>query len=454
MTPRPGGTVPDGARRPPRAASRDIGVLHYLVRMIAIFLLVLIAGFGAGLLVERHILDPTRDGAAFQDLDAVTSLIEDNYYYRPVDAEEQEAFSAGLEHHAIGGMLTSLDDEYTRYLVPDAAQVASEELQGEYGGVGVDLVLDGATLVVGRVSPEGPAARAGIRVGEVVVRIDNRPVEAGTDSPPIGDLRGPVESSVTLTLRDAVDGAERSVSLTREAIVVHPVSFAMVEGTGHAWIRIDLFGDRTVMELDQALTSATERNATGIVLDLRGNTGGWVRSAQETIGRFVDAGAGPALYEDVSPGRGGEVALPILNPEAGPSDLPVIVVVDGGTASAAEIVAGSLRDYDRALVIGEQTFGKGSVQRIFDFQDGASLRVTVAEWFTPSKGRIQDEGIQPDVAVGTAGSGASAVDAYVGAASTLLDRGVTRPTDLATGAAIDSTSQATPLATPEPARGG
>lgn len=414
-----------------RTRADGFSFAHYVARMTALFMLILVAGFGAGLIVERNVLDASSDRSSFDDLEAVSTLIEGNYYYRPTESESREGFSQSLEQYAIGGMLASLDDEYTRYLMPDAAQVASDELQGEYGGVGVELTLRETDLIIDRISPESPAARAGVRAGEVVLRIDNRPVRAGSDSVPTGDLRGPIGSSVTLTLGDASGERGRNIVLEREAIVVHPVSFAMIEGTSHAWIKIDIFGDRTVMELDQSLASANERNATGIILDLRGNGGGWVTSAQETIGRFIDADAGPALYEDVSPGRGGEVGLPILNPENGPSSLPLIVLVDRGTASAAEIVAGSLRDYDRALVIGEDTFGKGSVQRIFDFQDGASLRVTVAEWFTPSKGRIQDEGIQPDLVVSAEGATAPEIDPFLQSASTLLERGVNRPTDLA-----------------------
>ncbi|MEJ7901395.1 MAG: S41 family peptidase, partial [Thermomicrobiales bacterium] len=123
--------------------------------------------------------------------------------------------------------------------------------------------------------------------------------------------------------------------------------------------------------------------------------------------------------------------LPIVNGETPPTDLPLIVLVDGNTASAAEIVAGSLRDYDRAMVVGEQTFGKGSVQRIFDFQDGASLRVTVAEWFTPSKGRIQDDGIRPDVLLTTGDNAMGGGDPFVAAATSFLNSGKSRPTDLA-----------------------
>lgn len=437
--------LPETDNDPRAATEQGLGFVHYLIRITAMFLLVLIAGFGAGVLIERNVLDASPDDTSFENLEAVSSLIENNYYYRPTEESSENGFIQRLEQHAIGGMLTSLDDEYTRYLMPEAAQVASQELQGEYGGLGVELEVRGDALVIGRVSPEGPAARAGVRAGEVVLRIDNRPVRAGTDSAPTGDLRGPVGTPVTLTLGGAAENQTRDIVLAREVIIVHPVSFAMVEETSVAWIRIDIFGDRTVAELDEALAAARERNATGVILDLRGNGGGWVASAQETIGRFVDERAGPALYEDISPGRGGEIGLPIVNPDAGPSSLPLIVIVDSGTASAAEIVAGSIRDYDRALVVGVETFGKGSVQRIFDFEDGASLRVTVAEWFTPSKGRIQDEGIKPDLVVSAEEANRSPGDPFLEAAVMLLDRGVSRPTDLAKAGSAETGPDATPV---------
>jgi carboxyl-terminal processing protease len=216
----------------------------------------------------------------------------------------------------------------------------------------------------------------------------------------------------------------------------------MVPGTTLLWIQIDIFGDRTTLELDQALALGEESGATGVILDLRGNGGGWVQSAQETIGRFLPASVGPAMYEDSDPGPGGLVEQPIINGDQGPSALPLVVLVDRNTASAAEIVAGSLRDYDRALVVGEPTFGKGSVQRIFDFQDGASLRVTVAEWFTPSRGRIQDEGIRPDVLLTTDGTQSTQGDPFVNAAVSFHEAGKTRPTDLAQP---PETAQSTPV---------
>ncbi|HEV2065802.1 MAG TPA: PDZ domain-containing protein, partial [Thermomicrobiales bacterium] len=178
--------LPETDNDPRAATQQGLGFVHYLIRITAMFLLVLIAGFGAGVLIERNVLDASPDDTSFENLEAVSSLIENNYYYRPTEESSENGFIQRLEQHAIGGMLTSLDDEYTRYLMPEAAQVASQELQGEYGGLGVELEVRGDALVIGRVSPEGPAARAGVRAGEVVLRIDNRPVRAGTDSAPTG----------------------------------------------------------------------------------------------------------------------------------------------------------------------------------------------------------------------------------------------------------------------------
>lgn len=403
---------------------------HFYLRMSALFLLVLLVGLAGGIMLGRESANRSQD-TKVSEVDAVTEVLMSNYYYRPTDDESLVLFANSLEEQAISGMLTSLNDDYTRYLPPAEAEVAADELEGEYGGIGIVLHEVGGLVSVARMSPDSPAARAGVSAGDIVERIDNRPVSSIEEAFVGQDLRGPVGSTVELTLVKSAGTDPVVLQIEREVIVVHQVSWQMIPDTSYMWIAIDIFGDRTVIELDQALAEATSLDAEGIILDLRGNGGGWVHSAQETLGRFLDESAGPAMYEDTTPGRGDELPLSIINGDNPPSSLPLVVLVDEGTASAAEIVAGSLRDYDRALVIGVQTFGKGSVQRIFDFTDGASLRVTVAEWFTPSKGRIQDEGIRPDVVlVATDGSTALGGDPFLEEAVLRLDSGVTRPTDL------------------------
>ncbi len=416
----------------PKVAREPLSTGHFYLRMTSLFALVLLVGAGAGIWIGRSTATSgASQGEDFAALDAVIDVLEDEYYYRPTDTDDVPSYNESLQEHAISGMLASLDDDYTRYLPPEEAQISEETLTGEYGGIGVILKVIGDKVIVDRVGPDTPASRAGVQPGDIVQRIDNRPV-ASVDYPLDGiDLRGPVDSTVVLTVLQ--EGAEGTINLSivREAIIVHPVSYQMVGNTSYLWIRVDIFGDRTTQELDEAIAWGMERGATGIVLDLRGNGGGWVKSAQETIGRFLDDDAGPAFYEDTDPGPGEMTPVAILNPEAGPSGLPLVILVDRNTASAAEIVAGSLRDYDRALVIGEQTFGKGSVQRIYDFSNEASLRVTVAEWYTPSRGRIQEEGIRPDVLLTTDGSSTTAGDPFLNAAVSFMDVGKTRPTDLA-----------------------
>lgn len=420
---------------------------HFYVRMTGLFLLVLLVGVAGGLLVGRATYgEQANANASFNDLDAVTGVLTDHYYYRPTDDVDQEHFVDSLEQNAISGMLTSLDDDYTRYLLPADAQVAAEQLEGEYGGIGVTLQEIDGLVRVAHVGPDTPASRASIRAGDVVERIDSRPVSSIAEELDGIDLRGPVGSTVVLTVMHDSAGMSTDVVLERQAIIVHPVAWEMIPNTNYMRIKIDIFGDRTTPEVDQAIAEAEANDVDGIVLDLRGNGGGWVLSAQETIGRFLADGVGPAMYEDASPERGGEGELPIVNGDSLPTDLPLIVLVDGNTASAAEIVAGSLRDYDRALVVGEQTFGKGSVQRIFDFQDGASLRVTVAEWFTPSKGRIQDDGIRPDVLLTTGENASGPGDPFVTAATSFLDSGQSRPTDLALNPPTTEPARATPAA--------
>jgi carboxyl-terminal processing protease len=407
-------------------------------------LAVLLIGTTVGILLERELLADGGSSAGFDQLDAVVDIIEDDYFYRPPEGEDTESFDQRLQQSAIDGMLASLDDSYTVFLQPPDARSLENTLEGRGVGIGVEFFNHRNQVTIARVYPETPAEENGLRAGDIVIRIDGQPVDASQFDRFLQSVQGTEGSKVRLTLQRPGQGGTFEVTLERREYTVPSVTFRMIDDTDVGWLQIQIFGANTTAEVDAALVAAEEAGASAIILDLRGNGGGWVKSAQEVLGRFVEQTRGPALYEDFSPGRGDETEKPIISGGETRFDLPVVVLTDGNTASAAEIVAGALKDYDRAMVIGETTFGKGSVQRVYEFDDGSSLRVTVAEWLTPSKGRIQDEGINPDLRVTAADPATSTVDAPLQAAVTVLEQGRFRPSDLA------DVGSATPVASPSP----
>jgi carboxyl-terminal processing protease len=408
-----------------------ISATHQTIRLSAIFLLVLMVGVISGILVERNLLNARNyNDPGFDELDAVVEIIEQSYYYRPTDPSSVDEFEDQLQQSAIMGMLGGLNDDYTTYLAPPDAQRLENALAGRGVGIGVEFYQDNGRATIARVYPKTPAEDNGLRTGDVVLRVDGQPVDPSNWARFISTIEGTVGTQVRLTLQRPGQSGSFDVTLTRTEYDVPSVAWRIVEGTTIGWVQIGIFGSKTTAEFDAAMADVMAEGATGVILDLRGNGGGWVRSAQEVLGRFLPASMGPALYEDFTPGRGQEEEKPILG--GGPEyfDLPLIVLADGNTASAAEIVAGALRDYDRAMVVGERTYGKGSVQRVFDFDNGASLRVTFAEWLTPSKGRIQEEGINPDIQVTVGNPEESTTDPVLQTAVQLAQSGRTRPSDL------------------------
>lgn len=411
-----------------------------VLRSILLCMVLLTGGFAAGIGVERMRGEEPQSGL-FANLPAVHTVIEENYYYYPEATEERIEIESDMEAGAIDGALLTLGDSYTRYLGVDESQTAQEGLEGTYGGVGIDVVLEGDVAFVGAVVPESPADDVGIVRGDVIEQINGARVQNTDLNEVVRLLRGDIGATISITLVRPSTGEVLDHTLTLEEIVIPPVTLVFIEGTTYAWLRITLFGDTTVPGLDEAIAEIRARGTTGVILDLRGNGGGWVEAARQTLGRFLQPSVGPAMFEDTSASDQGMTEMPI---EAGegitPLNLPLVVLIDGGTASAAEIVAGSLKDYNRATLIGETTFGKGSVQRIYEFADGSTMRVTVAEWFTPSRARIQDEGIRPDVEVAASSQTATA-DPILEAGIEVLNSSVGVP---------GATPAGSPPATPAP----
>lgn len=374
-----------------------------LLWVLSLALIVFLAGATAGILVERQqfegkvVLDDS-----WQELGAVISLLERDSYYRPTGAGDDSDWQATIERHAIEGMLGASGDDYAAFLPPKEAAESSARLTGQYEGIGVSIGDGDGEVEVVSVMLDSPAERADIRVGDVIETVSATPIPDGDVDLAASLLRGEAGTDVSLEVSRPGNDSYR-VTLTREKIATgeKTVGYRYLPEQEIGVIQVTLFASTTTEELDQALELAREDGVERLVLDLRGNPGGWVTAATEVIGRFVDASAGPALLEDNWPRGGNMIELPIRNDGAPRYDGELVVLVDGNTASAAEIVASSLQHYDRATIVGQQTFGKGSVQRVYDFTTGDSLRLTVAAWFTPGGEPLQGVGVTPDMIVDT-----------------------------------------------------
>ncbi|MGI8477830.1 MAG: S41 family peptidase [Thermomicrobiales bacterium] len=406
-------------------------------------LLIGVTSFGVGIIAERRYF-AAAPAPGMDRLAGVRQLVDVEYFGRPRTADQQAAFDGTLEDAAIQGMMQSLDG-YSAFLPPVKQTQLSDQLSGQYQGIGVWVEFPNGKVTITAPMPGSPAEKAGLRAGDVIEAADGQALSGVSEDAALNLVRGPVGSTVKLTIR-RVDVVEPLiVPVVRGHIPIQSVIYQRIPGTTVGLVKATVFGDKTTVELDAALGQARTDGVTGIVLDLRNNGGGWVQSAQEMIGRFVPASAGPALFEDGNPDGSDRTVEPILAGGVSMYDMPLVVLVNGGSASASEIVAGALRDYGRASIVGETSYGKGSVQRVHDFADGSSARITFAEWLTPKGNRIQGHGIPPDVAVAP-GPSATNADGQLAAA---LDAVASAPA-VASGATpqAGASPKGTPSASP------
>jgi carboxyl-terminal processing protease len=378
-----------------------IGVAIGLIASI-----VFVAGFTAGTLVAHSTAEPygTSD-KNLQDFLSAYRLVTQRSYYKHVSHQ-------ALVYAAIDGMFAATGDPHTMFLSPTENKQAGSELNGtNYGGIGAIVVPVKYGLRVLSPLHGTPAARAGLRDGDLVTAIDGKPVSGMNGNTAVFRIHGPAGSVVSLTVRRG----DRTlvIPVTRQHIAA-TTAYGRLLGRHLAYVQIFSFGSDTAGQVRSALSQVLHPGIRGLVLDLRGNPGGYVDAAQQIVSDFISRGV--VAYEKNSDGT-----LQPLTVQAGDQivHVPVAILVDGDTASAAEITAAALHDEDHAVLVGTRTYGKGSMQSVYTMSDGSSMRITDRLWLTPRKRSIQQVGIQPDLIVAP-GAGNSGNDPQLNAAERSL----------------------------------
>ncbi|MCU0306357.1 MAG: S41 family peptidase [Thermoleophilia bacterium] len=359
----------------------------------------MLAVFVAGVVVGGHpeatginrLPDPVRgtilgdSGRALPD--QVLDVIEDGYY--------TEVDRAKLERASVEGILEALGDPYTRYLSPEDLARAREQADGAYSGIGIRIARVDDGVVVAGIFPGGPAAKAGVKAGDRVVSVDGRAVRSGDIDAVVEGIKGPTGTDVKVGFARRGRDKPLELTLTRARIELPVVSSRMIGPPGRriAYVRLDQFTRGSARAVRQAAERLIEQGAKGVVLDLRGDPGGLVDEAVGVASVFLRKG------QDVVTTEGRNEPRRTLRARGGAIDpkVPVVVLVDRDTASSSEIVAGALRDQDRATVIGTRTFGKALVQVTRLLPEGGAVRVTSARYLTPDGVDIAKRGVTPDV---------------------------------------------------------
>jgi len=332
--------------------------------------------------------DPARAGVSLDDIRRFTAVFDlvKQAYVEPVDDK-------ALMAAAVRGLLAGLDP-HSEYLDQRAMNELSEDTSGSYDGLGLEVLSVEGTLRVIAPIDDTPADRAGIKPGDIITRIDDKAITTDNANEAVNLLRGKPGSSITLGVLHEGASAPIDLKLTRETIRVASVRVRPLD-PGYVYIRVAQFQEDTGAELKAKLKKVREKQESlrGAVFDLRSNPGGLLTSAVEISDDFLDSGKIVSTH--------GRLKQTDLTFSATPGDLidgaPMVVLVDNGTASAAEIVAGALKDNHRALIMGRRTFGKGSVQTVLPLDDAHAVKLTTARYFTPSGTSIQAAGIQPDI---------------------------------------------------------
>jgi carboxyl-terminal processing protease len=355
---------------------------------LSILLVGIAVGFVlAGQWVPNVSAVPRQDYETLEAFTNILSIVKKNYV--------EDVETKNLINGAINGMLTSLDP-HSAYLTPDLYKELQMDTQGRFGGLGIEITVKNGVLTVVSPIEDTPAFKAGVKPGDMIFKIEDDFTKDMTLVEAVKRMRGPKGTKINLSIKREGNPELINLTLTRDTIRVQSVRNRTLE-PGYGYVRLAQFQERSDRDLQKALEklAAEQGGLKGLVLDLRNNPGGLLTQAVRVSDIFLDSGL--IVYTD---GRiDSQKQKFFAQKEGSLTDFPIVVLVNGGSASASEIVAGALQDHKRAVVLGTKTFGKGSVQTILPLDDSSALRLTTARYFTPKGRSIQATGIVPDIVV-------------------------------------------------------
>ena len=310
-------------------------------------------------------------------------VVEDKYNLEPLDYQE-------MVYGAIEGMVYSLGDPYTVFLDPEESEIFDEDMKGSFSGIGVEIGFRDKLLTVIAPLKDSPGEKAGLLPGDKILEVDGEEIIGMSIDRAVNLIRGEKGTKVLLTIaREGLDEL-KDIEVIRDTIILKTVEWE-VEENNIAYIKISQFKEETTFELDNEIGDILAIDPRGIIIDLRNNTGGYVGTVKEIAGRFLDRGE-VVFIEDY----GDEKSIHKTIGNKRFFDVPIVVLINEGSASASEILAGALRDNMGVKLVGKKTFGKGSVQELKHLKDGSSIKITVAEWLTPNRTVINNNGVEPD----------------------------------------------------------
>lgn len=335
----------------------------------------------------------------------VSKNIDFNLYWDTWEKVEQRYIDEAkvdqqkMFYGSIKGMVASIGDPYTFFLTPEENKQSKDDLGGKFEGIGAQLGLKDNRVVIIAPLKNSPAEKAGVKAGDYIIKVDGEETKDWTLAQTVSKIRGEKGTSVTLTLANS--NGQKDVKITRDQIKVDSVELTYESSNGKqiAHLKVNQFGETTNSEWDQAVDSIAQKwnnkEIAGLVLDVRGNPGGYLESAVYLASEFIEEGKTVVKQETSD----GDDRIYKVTRQGKLIGIPMYVLIDGGSASASEILSGALRDHGKATLIGQKSFGKGSVQEALDLEGGAGLHVTIAKWILPNGDWINGKGIEPKIKV-------------------------------------------------------